>query len=114
MKNVTGTKMTVANKTLAEVKAIDAEIATLQAERKTRIDALARMAGATGKVVLDTGSFTVSENNTYDEAAMRAALLPGQVRRCTVPRLDKAAVKRLYPSVYAAAKRQNGVKVSIG
>ncbi len=107
--------VTRANKVLAEVKALDKEIARLQAERSIRVDTLAAEAGHNpGKVTLDTGSFTVRENNTYNEDDMRAALLPGQVKRCTVPKLDKATVKRLYPAVYAAAKRQNGVSVSIG
>lgn len=100
---------------LAEARALKAEIARLEGELKTRTDALAESVGnATGKVVTPEGTFTVRENNTYDEAAMRDALLPGQVRRCTVPKLDKATVKRLYPDVYAKAKRQNGVSVTIG
>lgn len=107
--------VTHANKVLAEVKALDVEIARLQAERATRVAVLAAEADhQPGKVNLDAGSFTVRENNTYDEAVMRENLLPGQVKRCTVPRLDKATVKRLYPAVYAAAKRNNGVSVTIG
>src|SRR5690606_11421240 len=97
--------VTHANKVLAEVKAIDAEIARLQAERATRVTILAKEANEKpGKVTLENGSFTVRENNTYDEKVMRDNLLPGQVRRCTVPKLDKATVKRLYPNVYAMAK----------
>jgi len=100
---------------LAEARAIKAEIARLEKELKVRTEALASaVRNVPGKHETDEGSFTVRENNTYSEDAMRAALLPGQVRRCTVPKLDKAAVKRLYPSVYAAAKRQNGVSVTIG
>lgn len=107
--------VTHANKVLAEVKALDVEIARLQAERATRVAILAAEAGhQPGKVSLDAGHFTVRENNTYDEAVMRENLLPGQVRRCTVPKLDKATVKRLYPAVYAAAQRKNGVSVTIG
>jgi hypothetical protein len=100
---------------LAEANALKAEIDRLTAEYRARTALLATLVGnATGKHSTESGSFTVSENNTYDEAAMREALSPGQVRRCSVARLDKAAVKRLYPAVYAAAKRENGVKVSLG
>ena len=100
---------------LAEARAIKAEIARLEKELKVRTEALASaVRNVPGKHETDEGSFTVRENNTYSEDAMRAALLPGQVRRCTVPKLDKAAVKRLYPAVYAGAKRQNGVSVTIG
>lgn len=107
--------ITHANKVLAEVKALDVEIARLQAERATRVAILAAEANhKPGKVDLDAGSFTVRENNTYDEKVMRENLLPGQVKRCTVPKLDKATVKRLYPNVYAMAQRKNGVSVSIG
>lgn len=107
--------VTHANKVLAEVKAIDAEIARLQADRAARVAILAKEAKEQpGKVTLDAGSFTVRENNTYDEKVMRENLLPGQVKRCTVPKLDKATVKRLYPSVYAMAKKNNGVSVTIG
>lgn len=107
--------VTHANKVLAEVKALDVAIAKLQAERATRTTMLANMVGnQPGKVSLDEGHFTVSENNVYSEDTMRANLLPGQVRRCTVPKLDKATVKRLYPAVYAQAKENRGVKVSIG
>lgn len=100
---------------LAEARAIKAEIARLEGELKVRTEALAAaVRNAPGKHVTDEGSFTVRENNTYDEAVMRENLLPGQVRRCTVPKLDKAAVKRLYPAVYAKAQRKNGVSVTIG
>lgn len=100
---------------LAEARAIKAEIARLEGELKVRTDALASAVGNTpGKHTTDEGSFTVRENNTYSEDDMRANLLPGQVRRCTVPKLDKATVKRLYPAVYSAAQRKNGVSVTIG
>lgn len=100
---------------LAEANAIKAEIARLERELRIRTEALAASVGnAPGKVTTESGSFTVRENNTYDEAVMRENLLPGQVRRCTVPKLDKAAVKRLYPAVYEKAKRQNGVSVTLG
>lgn len=107
--------ITHANKVLAEVKALDVEIARLQSERANRVAILAAEADNTpGKVNLDAGSFTVRENNTYDENVMRENLLPGQVKRCTVPKLDKATVKRLYPAVYAMAQKKNGVSVTIG
>lgn len=100
---------------LAEARAIKAEMARLEKELKVRTDALASAVGfRPGKVETAEGSFTVRENNTYDEAVMRENLLPGQVRRCTVPKLDKATVKRLYPNVYAMAQKKNGVSVTIG
>lgn len=99
---------------LAEANAIKAEIARLEGELKVRTVALAASVGNTpGKVETETGSFTVRENNTYDEKVMRENLLPGQIRRCTVPKLDKATVKRLYPEVYAKAKVSKGVSVTL-
>lgn len=107
--------VTHADKVLAEARAIKAEIARLEAELATRTAMLAAEAGQNpGKHDLPSGSFTVRENNTYSEDAMRDALLPGQVKRCSVTRLDKATVKRLYPEVYAAAKQPRGVSVTIG
>lgn len=98
----------------AEALALKAEIARLEGELKTRTAILAGIAGHTpGRHSTETGSFTIRENNTYSEDDMRDALLPGQVRRCSVMRLDKAAVKRLYPAVYAAAQRKNGVSVTL-
>lgn len=100
---------------LAEARAIKSEIARLEKELKVRTEALASaVRNVPGKHETDEGSFTVRENNTYDEAVMRANLLPGQVRRCSTLRLDKAAVKVHYPAVYAAAQRKNGVSVTIG
>lgn len=100
---------------VAEVKAIDKEIARLTAEKRIRTEALAASVGNTpGKRVTESGTFTVAESNTYSEDAMRAALSPGQVRRVSKSVLDKPTVKRLYPEVYAAAKVPNGVKVTIG
>lgn len=55
----------------------------------------------------------LAENNTYDASEMEAALKPGQVQRCSKRVLDKAVVKRLYPAVYEAAKKTNGVKVTL-
>lgn len=92
------------------------DIDFMQMELNLFTAALAQRAMNTpGKHIVGTvGSYTVSENNTYDEMTIRAQLSPGQVKRCTVPKLDKAVVKRLYPAVYDAAKKNNGVKVSIG
>lgn len=100
---------------LAEANAIKAEIARLEGELKVRTDALASSVNfATGKVQTAVGSFTVRENNTYDEKVMRDVLKPGQVRLCEKKVLDKAKVKALYPQVYAKAQRKNGVSVTIG
>jgi len=94
---------------------IKAQIAVLEAEYQRLAATLAAAPSEVGKVEVEgIGSFVVSENNTYDETVMRETLSPGQVRRCSVSRLDKATVKRLYPDVYAAAKRTLGRKVTIG
>lgn len=101
----------------AEIKAIDAAVATLAAERTAKVAALVKANGGeanTGKVVLGNGSFTVSENNSYPAEKILGSLTPGQAKRCEKRTLDNAKVKALYPEVYAAAKVQNGVKVSIG
>ncbi len=100
----------------AEVKALDAAMEKLAAERKVKVAALVAANGGeavTGKVVLDGGSFTVSENNSYPEESIRAGLTPGQQKRVEKRVLDREKVKALYPEVYKAAKVQNGVKVSI-
>lgn len=106
--------MTDLNTLHAEALALKVEIARLTSEMQNRTAAMAAMVQhATGQHVTDAGTFTVSENNTYDESVMRAQLKPGQVARCEVKRLDKAIVKRAYPEVYAAAKKNNGVKVTL-
>lgn len=64
-------------------------------------------------VVSGVGSFTVSENNTYPEAAIVAQLSPGQVRRVSVSKVSNAVVAKLYPAVYANAQKRNGYKVSL-
>jgi hypothetical protein len=100
----------------AEIKALDAAMESLATERKAKVARLVTLNGGesnTGKVTLPDGSFTVSENNTYPDEAIRAALTEGQAKRCEKRVLDKAKVKALYPNVYAAAKVQNGVKVTV-
>lgn len=100
---------------VAEANALKAEIARLEAELAKRTAMLAASTGNTpGKVTTECGSFTVRENNTYDEAVMREALGPGQQRRCQKTVLDKAKVKVLYPEVYAKAKVSRGHSVSLG
>lgn len=100
---------------VAEANALKLEIARLNGELAERNAYLAKAVGeVTGRHLTEAGSFTVSENNTYSEDAMRANMLPGQVKRCSVSKLDKAAVKRLYPEVYSAAKQPHGVKVTLG
>lgn len=90
------------------------------AYKKAELDLLTaklaeRALNTPGKHVVGTvGSYTVSENNTYDQTVITANLSPGQIRRCTVPKLDNSVVAKLYPQAYAAAKKNNGVKVSIG
>lgn len=100
---------------LAEALSLKAEIAVATANLKALTDALAESVGnESGKhIVAGVGYFTISENNTYPEAAIRAALTPGQAKRCEVRKISNSLVSTLYPEVYAAAKRNNGVKVSI-
>lgn len=91
------------------------QIAVLEAELANLTAVLASTPPEVGKVEVEgIGSYVVSENNTYDETTIRESLTPGQVKRCSVAKLDKAVVKRLYPDVYAAAKRTIGRKVTIG
>ncbi len=66
-----------------------------------------------GKKETPAGSFTLAENNTYPEDAVRALLTDGQAKRCEVRKLDNKIVKALYPEVYEAAKKTNGVKVTV-
>lgn len=69
---------------------------------------------ATGQhVVSGVGSFTVSENNTYPEEAIKAQLSPGQVKRVSVLKVSNSVVAKLYPAVYEAAKKRNGYKVAL-
>lgn len=98
---------------VSAVKSLDAEIARLQAQRSQYVANILAATRGTGKVPVGITSITVSENNVYSEDAMREALLPGQVRRCSVLKLDKATVKRLYPAVYEAARENRGRKVTI-
>ena len=99
----------------ARAKNRAALIADLNAEQAADLAVLACLPPQTGKVEVEgLGSFTVSENNTYDETTMREALSPGQVRRCSVAKFDKGAAKRLYPDVYLASKRALGRKVTLG
>lgn len=99
---------------VAAAKTLTAEINRLEAQRRVHTDALIELAkGQTGKVTVDTGTYTVSENNNYSEAAMRALLLPGQQRRVSKTVIDKTAVKRLYSTVYEASKERKGFKVTV-
>lgn len=107
----------IASRLYTEAQMLRAERERIDREYRTRTTALAAMVGdQSGQHTVvsgDTiGTFTVSENNTYDADQMVATLKPGQVRRCSKWVLDKSVVKRLYPAVYAAAKRPNGVKVT--
>ena len=92
---------------------IDSQIAVLQASRSGWVEVLIGSTEGTGAITIDGTKVTFSENNVYSEDIMREGLLPGQVRRCSVLKLDKATVKRLYPSVYETAKENRGRKVSV-
>jgi len=92
---------------------------TAEAARlKTLIDSNKAVLTANGSgqhVVTDnlgnTVTFTVSENNTYPEAALMDGLKPGQVQRITSRTLDRAKYRAAYPARWAAAKVTNGFKV---
>jgi hypothetical protein len=101
-------------RTVAEAKALKVAIAKLEAEYVVKTDALRKMNGDNiGKVDTAEGSVTFSENNTYPEADIRSRLTAGQAARCEVKKIDNARVKALYPDVYAAAKNNKGVKVTL-
>jgi hypothetical protein len=104
----------------------DAQVLTVVLANKRRIEALdsetrvltAELARRKGEVsgtytVDGVGTFTISENNTYPEEAIVAALTPGQVKRCEVRKVSNALVKANYPAVYAAARKANGFKVAV-
>lgn len=67
----------------------------------------------TGKHDTPYGSFTVMENNVYDEDTITANLTKSQWKLCSVVKLSKAKVKVLFPNVYFAAKESRGFKVSL-
>ena len=107
--------MSVSTKRLNEAHAkalgIKAQIETLQLELHAQTDVLA-LAGS-GKHTTDSGTFQVSENNTYDDAEIEANLSKGQFMKCSQRKLIKALVKVHYPAVYEAAKQRRGFKVSV-
>lgn len=94
---------------------IKAEMDYKKAELDTVTADLARRVGNESGTyrVEGVGSYTISENNTYPEEAIVAALTPGQVKRCEVRKVSNALVKANYPAVYAAAKKANGFKVAV-
>ena|SRR6478735_4043851 len=100
-----------ANETKAE---IDRLSATLKETTGLLVQEVNQVAGK--HTVSDgdaTVSFTVSENNRYDQDAMVAALKPGQLSRVQVRKVDNALVKGLYPDVHKAAKVFGGYKVTL-
>lgn len=109
------TSNTFAQDHLNDARAIKRSIAALESELATHLAYLAAYAAQeVGTVRLDGGDkYVVREANTYDEGVMRAQLKPGQVARCSVTKLDKPTVKRLYRDVYDAAKKNNGLSVII-
>lgn len=100
---------------LATARALKARIEADAANLRDLTNRLSAMVGDEPGTheVEGVGAFVVSPNNTYEADVMSAALLPGQRKRCMTASLDKAVVKRLYPDVYAAAKRTNGTKVTV-
>ena len=100
---------------VAAVKSLDIEISRLEAQRKVHTDALIEAANKqTGKFTVDTGSYTISENNTYSKAAMMNLLKPGQFQRVSNRVIVPAMVKSAYPDIYEASKERKGYKVSVG
>jgi hypothetical protein len=98
---------------VARIRLLDREIESLKAQRQTYVDRITPLITSTGRQTVEgQDPFTVSANNTYNEAVILASLKPGQVKRVSVSKVDKPAVKRLYPEVYEASKVENGVKFS--
>lgn len=101
-------------KNLTSVRILDAEIAILKAQREAHINIITPLITETGRQTVEGQKpFTVSENNTYDEAVILASLKPGQVRRVSILKVDKPTVKRLYLPVYNSAKVNHGLKFTI-
>lgn len=111
MLNVTNANVARFARAVADAKARRDQA---EADYRKAIDTLTTVLGdIPGTYNINGIVVNVAENNTYDAAKMEAALKPGQVQRCSKRVLDKAVVKRLYPEVYNAAKRTNGVKVTL-
>src|SRR5690349_5260512 len=99
------------SQTVAAMRAQEALIEAAQAERARLAGVLVSLhpAGVTGTFQSDAGPYNLAENNSYDQAVIRAMLKPGQVARCEVRKLDNGVVKTLYPNVHAAAKVTRGI-----
>lgn len=109
---VASTREVMVATSLARLAQARETIAKAQAEVVSATEHLAETLG-TGKHVLEGfGEVTVSENNTYSDAKMLAALKVGQQRLVTKRVLDRAKVKAQYPDVYAAAKQPAGWKAT--
>lgn len=106
-------KMSTAADLVRRAYKVNTRLAALNAEKDGIVAALLALGWESGKVTTSAGPFTVSEVNRYDQNAMLAALKPGQANLCFKPKtLDPAKVKALYPETYAAAKANNGQKVT--
>jgi hypothetical protein len=98
---------------VAAARILDRQIAKLQAERKAHLSIVEPLVETGRHTVEGQDPFTVSENNVYDEAVIRASLKPGQLRRVSILKVDKPSVKRLYPDAYNGAKDNRGVKFTL-
>lgn len=89
----------------AEALSLKAQIDALTEEYRAQAAIL--VTAGSGKHMTDHGSFTVSENNTYDEEVIMANLTKGQFMKVSERKLVKPLVKILYPKVYEAAKKRS-------
>lgn len=84
-----------------------------KAERHMR-NALAVLSEhGSGKHETEHGFFTVTENNTYPAADIQASLSEDEIALCMESKWSNARAKVLFPAAYNAAKKSNGMKVSI-
>lgn len=106
-------KMQAAADIVRKVNKTNARIATLSAQKDADVAELLALGWDSGKHVTSAGPFTVSAVNSYPQDGFTSRLTGGQQRLCWKPRtLDPAKVKAFYPAVYAAAKVENGQRVT--
>jgi hypothetical protein len=96
---------------ISQITAADAAIEKHRAARQAAVDKVNVLFGIGKHVVAGVGEVTISENNTYSDAAIRADLTDWQfTRRASKRVVDKAKVKANYPAVYEAARQAHGVR----
>ena len=96
------------------IAGMDERIAKWQDVRASFVQQLLDATPDNGKHnVPGIGTFTISDNNTYDGDAFMAGLRPGQQRLVTSRMLDRNKAKSVYPKAWEAVKVNRGRKVSI-